>query len=144
MVINLTKMNGAGSLGHERWHALDNYTSRLRGKAGDNMTEALDADLAARGSDFIHKGEVRKEIVVAFGAVMRAIKQTALRARSSKLDSKAHQAILDHEYRNECAGVRELSHQQAAGSGGPATTIWPISSMRRPGRHPKVGLGAGQ
>ncbi|MGE6123933.1 LPD38 domain-containing protein [Aeromonas rivipollensis] len=88
VVINLTKMNGAGSLGHEWWHALDNYFSRLRGKAGDNMTEALDVDLAARGSDFIHKGEVRKEIVVAFGAVMRAIKQTALRARSSKLDSK--------------------------------------------------------
>lgn len=88
VVINLTKMNGAGSLGHEWWHALDNYFSRLRGKAGDNMTEALDVDLAARGSDFIHKGEVRKEIVVAFGAVMRSIKQTALRARSSKLDSK--------------------------------------------------------
>lgn len=88
VVINLTKMNGAGSLGHEWWHALDNYFSRLRGKSGDNMTEALDVDLAARGSDFIHKGEVRKEIVVAFGAVMRAIKQTALRARSSKLDSK--------------------------------------------------------
>ncbi|MCE9926593.1 LPD5 domain-containing protein [Aeromonas media] len=88
VVINLTKMNGAGSLGHEWWHALDNYFSRLRGKAGDNMTEALDVDMAARGSDFIHKGEVRKEIVVAFGAVMRAIKQTALRARSSKLDSK--------------------------------------------------------
>lgn len=88
MVINLTKMNGAGSLGHEWWHALDNYFSRLRGKAGDNMTEALDVDLAARGSNFVHKGEVRKEMVVAFGAVMRAIKQTTLRARSSKLDSK--------------------------------------------------------
>ncbi|WP_303805616.1 LPD38 domain-containing protein [Aeromonas rivipollensis] len=88
MVINLTKMNGAGSLGHEWWHALDNYFSRLRGKAGDNMTEALDVDLAARGSNFAHKGEVRKEIVEAFGAVMRAIKQTALRARSGKLDSK--------------------------------------------------------
>ncbi len=88
VVINLTKMNGAGSLGHEWWHALDNYFSRLRGKAGDSMTEAMDVDLAARGSDFIHKGEVRKEIVVAFGAVMRAIKQTALKARSSKLDSK--------------------------------------------------------
>ncbi|WP_414626939.1 LPD38 domain-containing protein [Aeromonas hydrophila] len=88
IVINLTKMNGAGSLGHEWWHALDNYFSRLRGKAGDNMTEALDVDLAARDSNFVHKGEVRKEMVVAFGAVIRAIKQTALRARSSKLDSK--------------------------------------------------------
>ncbi|WP_257621847.1 LPD38 domain-containing protein [Aeromonas hydrophila] len=88
VVINLTKMNGAGSLGHEWWHALDNYFSRWRGKADDNMTEALDVDLAARGSDFAHKGEVRKERVVAFGAVMRAIKQTALKARSSKLDRK--------------------------------------------------------
>ncbi|MFB0774324.1 LPD38 domain-containing protein [Aeromonas salmonicida] len=92
MVINLTKMNGAGSLGHEWWHALDNYFSRLRGKPGDNMTTALDVGLAAQGSNFVHRGEVRKEMVEAFGEVMRAIKQTSLKARSQKLDSRRSKA----------------------------------------------------
>ncbi|MGY3944807.1 LPD38 domain-containing protein [Aeromonas tecta] len=92
MVINLTKMNGAGSLGHEWWHALDNYFSRLRGKPGDNMTTALDVSLAAQGSNFAHRGEVRKEMVEAFGEVMRAIKQTSLKARSQKLDSRRSKA----------------------------------------------------
>ncbi|MFL9590418.1 LPD38 domain-containing protein [Aeromonas schubertii] len=92
IVINLTKMNGAGSLGHEWWHALDNYFSRLRGRPGDNMTTALDVSLAARGSNFVHRGEVRKEMVEAFGAVMRAIKQTSLKARSHKLDSRRSKA----------------------------------------------------
>ncbi|MGL6646712.1 LPD38 domain-containing protein [Aeromonas caviae] len=87
VVINLTKMNGAGSLGHEWWHALDDYFAKLR-SGKENMTEALDVELASRGSNFAHSGEVRREMVEAFGAVMRSIKQTALKARSSKLDSK--------------------------------------------------------
>ncbi|MGU5817876.1 LPD38 domain-containing protein [Aeromonas caviae] len=87
VVINLTKMNGAGSLGHEWWHALDDYFAKLR-SGKENMTEALDVELASRGSNFAHRGEVRREMVEAFGAVMRSIKQTALKARSSKLDSK--------------------------------------------------------
>lgn len=88
VAINLTKKDGAGSLGHEWWHALDNYFSRLRGKKGDMMTEALDVSLAARESDFIANTPVRKEMIVAFGNVVRAIKQTALKARSAKLDAK--------------------------------------------------------
>ncbi len=32
-VINLTKMNGAGSLAHEWWHAFDHYLARQDGKA---------------------------------------------------------------------------------------------------------------
>ncbi|MGU5718165.1 LPD38 domain-containing protein [Aeromonas hydrophila] len=87
VVINLTKMNGAGSLGHEWWHALDDYFAKLR-SGKENMTEALDVELASRGSNFAHRGEVRREMVEAFGAVMRSIKQTALKARASKLDSK--------------------------------------------------------
>lgn len=92
VVINLTKMNGAGSLGHEWWHALDGYFARTRGQPGDMMTEALDVSLAARGSPFIHRGAVRKEMIEAFGAVNRAIKQTALKERSRKLDDKRSKA----------------------------------------------------
>ncbi|MGS3142218.1 LPD38 domain-containing protein [Aeromonas sanarellii] len=87
VVINLTKMNGAGSLGHEWWHALDDYFAKLR-SGKENMTEALDVELASRGSNFAHRGEVRREMVEAFGAVMRSIKQTAIKARASKLDGK--------------------------------------------------------
>lgn len=92
VVINLTKMNGAGSLGHEWWHALDGYFARTRGQPGDMMTEALDVSLAARGSPFTHRGAVRKEMIEAFGAVNRAIKQTALKERSRKLDDKRSKA----------------------------------------------------
>lgn len=88
VVINLTKKSGAGSLGHEWWHALDNYFSRMRSKGDGMMTDALDVSLAARGSNFVHQGAVRKEMVQAFGAVMKAIRETAIKARSSKLDAK--------------------------------------------------------
>lgn len=88
VVINLTKKEGAGSLGHEWWHALDNYFSRLRGKGGEFTTQALDVSLADRESQFIANTPVRKEMIEAFGAVMRAIRNTSLKARSSKLDAK--------------------------------------------------------
>jgi hypothetical protein len=88
IVINLTKRNGAGSLGHEWWHALDNYFSRMRSKGGDMMTDALDVSLASRDSDFMAQGKVRREMIQAFGEVVKAIKNTALKARSQKLDNK--------------------------------------------------------
>jgi hypothetical protein len=88
VVINLTKRQGAGSLGHEWWHALDNYFSRMRAKGGDFMTTALDVSLAARGADFVANTAVRREMIAAFGEVVKAIRQTSLKARSSKLDAK--------------------------------------------------------
>lgn len=88
VVINMTKKAGAGSLGHEWWHALDNYFSRSRAKADGMMTDALDVSLAARGSAFQHQGAVRKEMIEAFGAVMKGIRETAIKARSKKLDDK--------------------------------------------------------
>lgn len=39
VVINLTKTQGAGSLAHEWWHALDNYFARRAGSAGGMVTE---------------------------------------------------------------------------------------------------------
>lgn len=88
IVINLTKKSGEGSLGHEFFHALDNYFSRLRGKGRDFTTEALDVSLAGRKSPYHSDGAIRKEMIEAFGTVMRAIRSTALKARSSKLDAK--------------------------------------------------------
>lgn len=39
VVINLTKTQGAGSLAHEWWHALDNYFARRAGSDGGMVTE---------------------------------------------------------------------------------------------------------
>ena len=39
VVINLTKTNGAGSLAHEWWHALDNYFARQAGVRIGHVTE---------------------------------------------------------------------------------------------------------
>ena len=39
VVINLTKMNGAGALAHEWWHALDNYFARQAGVRIGHVTE---------------------------------------------------------------------------------------------------------
>ncbi|MGY3876476.1 LPD38 domain-containing protein [Aeromonas enteropelogenes] len=92
VVINLTKMKGAGSLGHEWWHALDSYFARMREEPSGMMTEARDVSLAARESSFIHRGAVRREMIEAFGIVNRVIKQTALKERSRKLDDKRSKA----------------------------------------------------
>ncbi|TLP68252.1 hypothetical protein FEA48_30840 [Pseudomonas nitroreducens] len=77
VVINLTKGNGAGSLAHEWWHALDNYLSRARKAPADFVT----ARPYPRGPG------VRPELVQAFSDLMKTIGQTRLRERSEKLDS---------------------------------------------------------
>lgn len=92
VVINLTKREGAGSLGHEWWHALDNYFARMRGLASDDMTESSDVGTASHTGKFVHRGDVRREMVAAFGEVLRAIRSTAIKARSSKLDAKRTKA----------------------------------------------------
>ena len=89
VVINLTKKEGAGSLGHEWWHALDNYFSKQRKvNRGSFMTTGTDVGLAARGKDYYYEGGVRQEMIDAFGAVVKAINQTAMKARSARLDGK--------------------------------------------------------
>lgn len=89
VVINLTKINGAGSLGHEWFHALDNYFANQR-KAGGYMTTASDVGLSAREANYYYESGkgVRKEMIDAFGAVMKSINQTAMKKRSANLDSK--------------------------------------------------------
>jgi hypothetical protein len=89
VVINLTKKEGAGSLGHEWWHALDNYFAKQRKvNRGSFMTTGTDVGLAARGKDYYYEGGIRQEMIDAFGAVVKAINQTAMKARASTLDGK--------------------------------------------------------
>ncbi|WP_158174826.1 PLxRFG domain-containing protein [Grimontia hollisae] len=86
VVINLTKKSGSGSLGHEWWHALDNYFGKLdlglnRGtNAAIYLTKDANHPNAGR--------EVRAEMRDAFVDLMKTIDQTELRQRSLHLDRK--------------------------------------------------------
>ena len=88
VVINMTKKSGAGSLGHEWWHALDNYFSRMGKKPLDYMTESSAVSLASVGSRYKGLDDVRLEMTEAFGRVMKAIRDSKLKQRSLKMDGK--------------------------------------------------------
>lgn len=74
VVINLTKKDGAGSLAHEWWHAIDNYFDRQRGGAG-YMFE----------SPFITKNDkTRQQVRDAFKDLSKAIYSTSGYVKRSK------------------------------------------------------------
>ncbi|WP_282028124.1 PLxRFG domain-containing protein [Paracoccus marcusii] len=84
-VINLTKIQGAGALAHEWWHALDHYLGRQDGKAsstkitnerGDTVWDAKDQtkDYASHG--FLMRGsKVRPEVRAAMEKMVNAVFQ---------------------------------------------------------------------
>lgn len=89
VVINLTKGNGAGSLAHEWFHSLDNYFSRIGGKKDEYITDSRDVKSAARDAGYpIESKGIRKEMIDAFGAVVKSINQTAIKQRSASLDGR--------------------------------------------------------
>ncbi len=84
-VINLTKMNGAGALAHEWFHALDHYFGRIDGKASSQWqidadgTRSLPADMGS-GNDYVTSGfsigqrsGVRPEVRTAYESLMNTI-----------------------------------------------------------------------
>ena len=77
LAINLTKTNGAGSLAHELFHALDNYFSRMGGNKYKMLTETQKAS-----------ANVRPEVVAAFKDLMTAISATSIKERSKNLDKR--------------------------------------------------------
>lgn len=71
-VINLTKMNGAGSLAHEWAHALDNYFGlMLTGKQRSRENLEQNREMITEGG---YGRGVREEVRKAFSELMRAIK----------------------------------------------------------------------
>lgn len=74
-VINLTKMNGAGSLAHEWAHALDNYFGLMDSKTERNRDEDVDANGAFLSEGTSWKKGAREEMRQAFRNVMDAIKK---------------------------------------------------------------------
>lgn len=86
MAINLTKMNGAGSLGHEWFHALDN----MFGKKSKAMYASASGNVALRqfGINNVDvAGDIRPEVVDAFAGIRRAILKSGMYNRAQKLDS---------------------------------------------------------
>ncbi|WP_283130759.1 PLxRFG domain-containing protein [Enterovibrio norvegicus] len=85
VVINLTKKHGAGSLGHEWWHALDNYFAKL------DVGSDKPSDTFMTSNTGTHWGkdhQVRVEMRDAFMNVMTTIGKTDLKARSMVHDRK--------------------------------------------------------
>ena len=84
VVINLTKTQGAGTLAHEWWHAIDNYFSRRRGQALGYNTERKGYNLPVRRGKVEREHEAeRKEITNAFSALMKAINGSSYGERSN-------------------------------------------------------------
>ena len=109
VVINLTKMNGAGSLAHEWFHALDHYFGRQDGKApaewvvakdGTRSLQVHDApedDMASGGTRGDRSG-MRPELRDAYADVMRTISRKAEAyvedaARADKFVATARQDV---------------------------------------------------
>ncbi|WP_336931474.1 PLxRFG domain-containing protein [Acinetobacter bereziniae] len=83
-VINLTKMNGAGSLAHEWWHAFDHYLARQDGKAvaewsmGKDGTRSLKIssntkeNMASGGFSYSKSG-VRNDVQESYNLLMQTM-----------------------------------------------------------------------
>ncbi|EFO7518634.1 hypothetical protein HNE31_000501 [Salmonella enterica] len=89
VAINLTKGNGAGSLAHEWFHALDNYfgqhdvTRDGEVASGDRFMTARDT----RGSLYQPEAyPVREEVYDAFMGVVKAVNNSGMRRRGLLLD----------------------------------------------------------
>jgi GGDEF domain-containing protein len=86
VVINLTKVNGAGSLAHEWFHAMDNYLSKARGKNSEYVTGNPAALRVRKGTEIVNDDSVRPELLEAFNNVMKAIKASDYYKRSIERD----------------------------------------------------------
>ncbi len=81
IVINLTKTQGAGSLAHEWWHAIDNYFSRRRGdRLGYNTDRKGYSYSRERGGSFSE--QERQELTQAITDLMGAIDRSSYGDRS--------------------------------------------------------------
>ncbi len=88
VVINLTKTQGAGTLAHEWWHAIDNYFSRRRGHSAGYNTERRDYKLTREEGKLKRTDEKeRTEITDAFGELMKAIEESDYGKRSNRYAS---------------------------------------------------------
>lgn len=87
VVINLTKVNGFGSLGHEWFHAMDNYFSKARGDNEYLTQKPQQKRTYKAGQGFELDESIRPEMLSAFKNLMDAIRKSDYYTRSSKIDN---------------------------------------------------------
>lgn len=93
VVINLTKAQGAGSLAHEWWHALDHYFSRENAQGLGYMTESLAHQrFSSMGMPARAESKIREQMVRAFTEVVSTIESSNLPKRSNILDLRRSKA----------------------------------------------------
>lgn len=123
VVMNLTKMNGAGSLAHEWFHALDHYFARQDGKTpsawkvGKDGTRTLDAkggesDMASAGFRSGNSG-VRPEIRAAYKSLMEALYRKAEQYVKDTQKADKFVAAARNDVTKQLADIRgELAEQK--------------------------------
>ncbi|EOZ4487989.1 LPD38 domain-containing protein [Salmonella enterica subsp. diarizonae] len=85
VAINLTKGNGAGSLAHEWFHALDNYFGQ-NDIAKDGNVVSGDNFMTGWNGNAPGEHPVRREVHDAFKGVVRAISKSGMAERARRLD----------------------------------------------------------
>lgn len=86
VAINLTKGNGAGSLAHEWFHALDNYFGQHDIARGGNVVSGDNFMTSWNGKDAPGEHPVRQEVRDAFKGVLRAVSKSGMVDRARRLD----------------------------------------------------------
>lgn len=81
VVINLTKTQGAGSLAHEWWHAIDNYFARRRGQQHVYNSDRTGYKYNTEKKGAYSENE-RQELTDAFKELMNAINNSSYGKRS--------------------------------------------------------------
>lgn len=117
-VINLTKMNGAGSLAHEWFHAMDHYFGRQDGKAptewvtGKDGTRSLEVNSdfernAASGGTRGERSGMRAEVQDAYRDLMNTITRKAEQYTEDTARADKFVATSRNEVEDRLASIRK-------------------------------------
>lgn len=109
VVINLTRRNGAGSLAHEWFHALDNYFSRKGGVPTGYLSSGKRGDFAG----------VRPEMVQAFRKVIAELHdKTGIFDRSERLDEVRSKPYWSTDVEVAARAFESYLHDRIEAAGG--------------------------
>ncbi|WP_147835243.1 LPD5 domain-containing protein [Victivallis vadensis] len=109
VVINLTRRNGAGSLAHEWFHALDNYFSRKGGVPTGYLSSGKRGDFAG----------VRPEMVQAFRKVIAELhEKTGIFDRSERLDEVRSKPYWSTDIEVAARAFESYLHDRIEAAGG--------------------------
>ena len=122
-VINLTKMNGAGALAHEWFHALDHYLARQDGKAlsewvtdkdgtrSFKVSQSSEDNMASGGFRYRDSG-VREEVRAAYKSVMDTMANKAEQYVEDSARAEKFVAATRKNVSDELASIRKNLSEQ--------------------------------